>query len=199
LRDTEQIWVSNVAGERVARYLCNIGTSRTVKPRFVVSQQQQCGVRNSYFQVAQLGSDRWAALIGAWYLMRNECLVVNSGTATTVDALSAQGEFTGGVILPGVELMQSSLNASTAQLKSDQGKYVPFPKNTADAMLSGAIQASCGAIQRQHALLTHDKASVVLSGGVARVLQDHLTMPLRVVDNLVLQGLLIIAQEESVA
>jgi len=199
LRDIEQVWVSNVAGEEVARHIRDIGVGRNVKPHFVVAQQQQCGVRNGYSQAGQLGSDRWAALIGAWQLVHGECLVVSCGTATTIDTLSGQGEFTGGLILPGVELMQSSLSTTAARLMPGRGRYVPFPKNTADAMFSGAIQASCGAIQRQHALLAHSSAPVVLTGGAAALLQDHINIPLHVVDNLVLQGLLIIAQEASVA
>ena len=114
----------------------------------------------------------------------------------------------GGLILPGVDLMLSSLCDTTAQLMTSRhethlsgnpGEYVPFPKNTADAMFSGVIQANCGAIQLQHALLDNDCAPVVLSGGAAEVLQEHLKMPLRIADNLVLQGLLIIAQEASEA
>ncbi len=199
LHDIEQVWVSNVAGDKVARHIREIGVDRGGKPHFVVARQEQCGVRNGYAQAGQLGSDRWAALIAAWHLVRGECLAVSCGTATTIDALSGQGEFTGGLILPGVELMQSSLGAATARLKTGPGEYMPFPDNTAAAMFSGAIQASCGAIQRQHALLVHNSAPVVLSGGAGRVLQEHLGMPLRIVDDLVLQGLLLIAQEASEA
>ncbi|MCR4305136.1 MAG: type III pantothenate kinase [Gallionella sp.] len=190
----QQIWVSNVAGEEVARQIRNI---RDGQPHFVVAREQQCGVRNGYSNAGQLGCDRWVALIAAWHLLHEKCLVVNCGTATTIDTLSGQGEFRGGLILPGVELMQRSLVAATDQLKSTQGKYVPLPRNTADALYSGAIQASCGAIERQHALLGDDSAPVVLSGGAAGALREHLGMPLHVVDNLVLQGLMLIAQETN--
>jgi type III pantothenate kinase len=226
LNDIEQVWVSNVAGEEIALQISNFGADRNVQPHFIVPREEQCGVQNGYSQPGQLGSDRWAALVAAWHLIDGECLVVNCGTATTIDALSGQGVFMGGLILPGVDLMLSSLCDTTAQLMTSRyekllmeplaiplgsqkatakwlvmsghpGEYVPFPKNTADAMFSGVIQASCGAIQRQHALLDHDSAPVVLSGGAAEVMQEHLHMPLRIVDNLVLQGLLIIAQEAS--
>ena len=76
---------------------------------FIGAREKQCGVRNGYAKPAQLGSDRWAALIAAWHLVQRKCLVVDSGTATTIDTLSGQGEFVGGLILPGVELMQRSL------------------------------------------------------------------------------------------
>jgi len=197
--DIQQIWVSNVAGEEVAHHIRNIAVGQPVQPRFIVAQEMQCGVRNGYSNAAQLGSDRWAALIAAWHLVQGKCLVVNCGTAITIDALSGQGEFLGGLILPGVELMQRSLAGATDQLKSvhlkpGQGKYEQFPLNTADALFSGAIQAGCGAIQRQHILLGDGDAPVVLSGGAAGVLLGNINLPLRVVDNLVLQGLLLISQ-----
>ena len=126
-------------------------------------------------------------------------MVVNCGTAITIDTLSGQGEFIGGLILPGFDLMQHSLAAATNQLKSveakpGQGKYAQFPLNTADALFSGAMQACCGAIQRQYALLEDEDAPVVLSGGSAGLLQGNLNLPLRVMDNLVLRGLLLISQ-----
>ncbi|HYR05544.1 MAG TPA: type III pantothenate kinase [Gallionella sp.] len=196
LQDVRQAWVSNVAGEDIAQHIRNACMS--TQPRFVVAQEAQCGVRNGYSNPSQLGSDRWAALIAAWHLVGGVCLVVNSGTATTVDALSTQGEFIGGLILPGVELMQRSLCDATARLQVSQaGEYSPFPLNTADALYSGVLQASCGAIERQHALLGDSSAPVVLSGGAAAMLRDRLNVPLRIVDNLVLQGLLLIAQEAN--
>ena len=200
LHDIQQIWVSNVAGEECAQHIRNIGASKSAQPHFVVARKLECGVRNAYSNPSQLGSDRWAALIAAWHLVHGECLVVNSGTATTIDALSAQGGFVGGLILPGVELMQRSLVAATDQLKSAPGEYVRFPLNSADALFSGAIQASCGAIERQYNLLGDDSAPVILSGGAARVLQPCLDQklfaaPPRVVENLVLQGLSLMALE----
>jgi type III pantothenate kinase len=201
-RDLEQIWVSNVAGEEVARHVRKIGGARPENVHFIVAQEMQCGVRNEYSIAAQLGSDRWAALIAAWNLVQGECLVVNSGTAITIDALSGDGKFCGGLILPGVELMRRSLAGATEQLTSShveagKGRFVQFPQNTADAMFSGAIQAACGAIERQHALLGDEDAPVVLSGGAAAVLKENLKLPLRVVDNLVLQGLLLISKGSS--
>ena len=80
---------------------------------FIAARNEQCGVRNLYQPPVQLGSDRWAALIAAWQQEHTSCLVVNCGTATTLDALSAQGEYLGGLILPGVSMMQKSLVTGT--------------------------------------------------------------------------------------
>jgi type III pantothenate kinase len=206
VQDIRQVWVSNVAGESVAQHIRNIGVSEH-RLHFVDASGEQCGVRNGYSSPSQLGSDRWASLIAAWSLVHGSCLVVNSGTATTIDALSGRGEFLGGLILPGLNLMQRSLIESADQLKSVivkpiQGGVMSFPMNSVDALYSGAIQASCGAIERQYALLNDDRAPVILSGGAAEILQPNLNQKLfrvkpRIVDNLVLQGLLLMAQESK--
>lgn len=197
--DLRQVWVSNVAGTKVEHRIRDACAVRHWQPQFIRSQAAQCGVRNGYENPEQLGCDRWAALIAAWHHARRACLVVCSGTATTIDALSDRGEFMGGLILPGIELMQRSLAGATAQLPLAEGCYAGFPRNTADALVSGVIQASCGAIQRQYELLGVPGAPVLLSGGAAQVLQLHLPLSARMMDNLVLQGLLLIAQEASEA
>lgn len=197
--DVEQVWVSNVAGSEVDRQIKAACAVRHWMPQFITAQVDACGVCNGYALPEQLGSDRWAALIAAWHHVGAACLVVSSGTATTIDALSASGEFIGGLILPGIELMQRSLTSATALLPAGGGHYTSFPHSTADALFSGAVQASCGAIQRQYALLDMIGAPVLLSGGAAYLLSPHLNLPVQMVDNLVLQGLLLIAQEASKA
>jgi type III pantothenate kinase len=191
--DVQEVWVSNVAGAQVARQL--VDACFPLLPRFVGAQDTQCGVTNSYAIPAQLGSDRWAALIAAWQHVRGACLVVNSGTASTIDALSNSGEFLGGLILPGIELMRNSLGGAAANLQSGGGSYADFPRNTKDAMQSGALQATCGAIARQYQLLGVADAPVLLGGGAAPVLLAHLGLPVQRAGNLVLQGLLLIANE----
>lgn len=192
-----EVWVSNVAGDEVAAHLAAACKSRAWTMHLIGSKKQQCGVRNAYKVAERLGSDRWASLIAAWQMTRSPTLVVTCGTATTIDALSAQGEFMGGLILPGLTLMQSSLIDATAKLVHDAGRYAAFPINTADAIWSGALQATCGAIQRQYALLNDDKAQILLSGGAAQELQELLGIPAQIVRNLVLHGLKSIAEEVS--
>jgi len=131
--------------------------------------------------------------------MQGACLVVNCGTATTVDALSARGEFLGGLILPGVDMMQGCLTKGTAQLEAAEGALKDFPLNTADAIHSGMIRAMLGAIESQFVLLRAKEADVncVLSGGAAAKVTPHLSMPFHRVDNLVLRGLQIIGESEA--
>lgn len=195
LPEVSAVWVSNVAGAEVARHIQEACATRGWKAQFVRAQAQQCGVSNRYASPQQLGSDRWAALVAAWHRVGSAVLVVNCGTATTIDALSDQGEFMGGLILPGIALMQHSLVAQTAQLELGEGVYQAFPCNTADAILSGALQATCGAIQRQYALLEDARVPVLLGGGSASAVWELLPLPLLPVVDLVLQGLKVMAEE----
>lgn len=194
-----RILVSNVAGEAVAQRLRAVCAGWASPLEFVTARAEQCGVRNGYQQPERLGSDRWAALIAAWNRVRGACLVVNCGTATTVDALSAQGEFLGGLILPGTGLMQRSLAANTAQLVAEQGTLQDFPRNTADAIHSGMLRATQGAIRYQFDLLRTRYGAVrcLLGGGAADVVQPHLDLPLERMDNLVLKGLQIIGESKA--
>ncbi|MDH2918150.1 MAG: type III pantothenate kinase [Sideroxydans sp.] len=191
------VWASNVAGDGVAAQLRDAVAAHKVPLHIIQAQRAQGGVQNGYENAAQLGSDRWAALLAARALCQDDCLVVSCGTATTIDALNAQGEFLGGLILPGLDLMRSSLLARTAQLKHADGRYAKFPRNTADAIMSGALQATLGALLQQYAVLQNNAAQVILTGGAAGALQAQLELPVRVVENLVLHGIAHIAQEHT--
>jgi type III pantothenate kinase len=144
-----------------------------------------------------LGSDRWSALIGARSLEKGPCLVVCAGTALTADALDADGRFLGGIIAPGLRLMQRALADNTAALQIQQGAFAPFPDNTADALHSGALQALVGAVER---MLRQLEAQVgqtprcLASGGDAPLLLPLLPPHTQHVENLVLEGLIRMAR-----
>ena len=196
-----RIIISNVGGETMAQCMRNICAKWPVPVEFVVARKVQCGVSNAYEDAAKLGSDRWAALIAAWQHFRRACLVVNCGTATTVDALSDEGEFLGGLILPGVTLMQQSLLHNAAQLQEMDGIVQDFPRNTTDAIHSGIVRATVGAIEHQYTLLkspgSAERIACILSGGAAGQIEKHLGMPAKRVDNLVLEGLKIIGEASA--
>ena len=191
----DRIIVSNVAGAAVAAAIAQAFPASLMHT--IRSTARQCGVSNHYEHPAQLGSDRWAALIGAHQLGARTALVVTAGTALTVDALHA-GEFLGGLIAPGYRLMRTALVQNTAQLDADKGEFRAFPTNTADAISTGCQLALTGAIQQMAATLqqrAQQPVQIWLNGGDAEMLLPHLSLPTRLEDNLVLTGLHIIAQE----
>ncbi len=194
-----RVLVSNVAGEALAQQVRAACAMWPCSPEFVTARAEQCGVRNAYRQPERLGSDRWAALIAARQQVQGASLVVSCGTATTVDALSADGEFLGGLILPGMALMQRSLTSNTAQLGAERGTLQDFPRTTADAIYSGMLRATLGAIRHQFELLQDRQGSAVclLTGGAADELQAHLDLPLVRMENLVLKGLQVIGESKT--
>jgi len=204
LNAPSRVVVSNVAGERVRDAIEHAVAGYGVAPQWVRGRQQQCGVKSGYADPAQLGSDRWAGLIAAWKLYGGRaCVVVNAGTTLTADALSQDGVFLGGVIVPGFELMRAALDGGTAQLRRQPGAFHYFPDNTADAIASGAINALAGAIDRMRGYMEESAQGtplIVLSGGGAFLLEPRLAREaasIEVVDNLVLEGLLEIAKQEE--
>jgi len=187
----------NVAGPAVATRIEALAVRLAMPLEWFRSGAADAGVTNGYERPAQLGDDRWAALIGARGHHTGPALVIMAGTATTIDALDATGAFRGGLILPGLDLMQRALARDTADLPEAQGEYRAMPTNTDDAIFSGCLDATLGAIERMAARMPRRAANaeflILLSGGaaplLAPLLAPHLAPPCRVFDNLVLDGL----------
>jgi len=188
--NADRVVACNVAGEAVGAAISAALAAR-FRPVSWLASSAQCGsVRNGYELPERLGADRWAALIGARAQTMSACLVVCVGTATTVDWLAADGEFRGGLILPGVDLMRASLARNTAQLPLAEGEFRCAPRNTNDAIVSGCLHAQIGAIERMYAKLASEPGALcLLTGGAAPSLVPHLTIPFVQVENLILDGL----------
>jgi len=180
----------NVAGADAARGIEGALSESGVALTWVAAAREAAGVRSLYDDPSQLGADRWAALLGARAAHAGACLVVNCGTATTIDVLDAAGVFQGGLILPGLSLMRSSLGSATAQLRPAPGQVTALPRNTDDAIASGCIAATAGAVLRMFAHIAGQATPLcLLCGGAAEALEPHLGLPLRRIDTLVLDGL----------
>jgi type III pantothenate kinase len=125
-------------------------------------------------------------------------LVVHAGTALTADVLSRDGEFLGGVIVPGHDLMRRALAAHTAGLRRQPGAFHHFPRTTGDAIASGTINALCGTIERIARFMEQGgekEPLIVIGGGDADRVAEQLGAAVQRVDNLVLEGLVVIARE----
>ncbi len=194
----EKIVISNVAGEGAHQLLVNWTSIFDAETLWLRAESERCGVKNRYERPEQLGSDRWAALIAARAVHNGPCLVVNAGTATTVDMLAADGSFLGGAILPGVELMRFVLHEHTGRLPIQQGSYRDSPRNTIDAIETGCRHAQAGAIERMYRAFREIEASplCIVAGGAGASLMEQLSAPRRYVENLVLDGLARIALDE---
>jgi len=152
---------------------------------------------NGYRDPAQLGADRWHAMIAARLSFPGQPLVVVcAGTATTVDSIDAAGRFLGGVIAPGASLMTESLARGTARLPRSTGRPAAMPDNTDDAIATGVADALAGLVERRVRALRRATAppQLVVAGGRAGELASRLTLAddvggITIEEHLVLRGL----------
>jgi len=193
----------NVAGDAVRRRVEEQLELWDIAPRWVVPSRHDDGVINGYEHPTRLGSDRWAALIGArWHVQQRArqqraaerpALVVMVGTAVTVDSLDAEGRFLGGLIMPGFGLMLRALEQGTSGLRVPTGEVVDFPTNTSDALMSGGAHALAGAIERIHRRLVSRCGAeplLLMTGGAAVKMSPITDLPFETVDSLIFDGLL---------
>ncbi len=173
-----------------------------VAPQWVVASLEEAGLRNGYDHPTRLGADRWVAMVGARHrVLRREgprpMVVVMVGTAVTVEAVDAEGMFLGGLILPGHGIMLRALESGTAGLHVPTGEVSAFPTNTSDALTSGGTYAIAGAVERmvQH-VHRHcgTEPACIMTGGAGWKMAPHMTRPFELVDNLIFDGLLEMAQ-----
>jgi type III pantothenate kinase len=172
------IWVVNVAGASVRKEVELFVRQRySVGVRFVESGGAVPGLVNAYKDASQLGADRWVAMIGAVALGSEPVCLVDAGTAVTIDFV-AQGKHLGGLILPGLALMQSALFSSTGNIErftrpmGEGRNFKELGIDTDTAVRHGSVQAVVGAIQfatRQHSE-SFGAFKLLLTGGDAPIL-----------------------------
>jgi type III pantothenate kinase len=168
-----------------------------------------------YTRPEQLGADRWVSMLGvsaalSGQAMRPPFLLATFGTATTLDTVSGNGIFEGGLILPGPALMRQSLVSGTANLPFAHGSLQDFPTDTHQAISSGVAAAQAGAVVRQWlaGFRRYGQAPTIYAAGggwqeveaeTRRLLADAATamglLPpeVRLIENPVLKGLAFIA------
>lgn len=200
LPEPERVVVCSVAGAEIRHIIETATRDLWGKAATMFHASASCaGVRNGYRDPETLGSDRWAALIGAHHEIGGPLCVVDCGTAVTVDALAADGEFLGGAIFPGLALLRSGLSAGTAGAGSAPGDAADcVARGTADAVAAGTLYGLAGAVDRLVAecrnVLGAD-ARVVLTGGDAPALDSQFGFESVHIPDLVLRGLAV-AEEE---
>lgn len=175
------------------------------RPRWVVSSAAEAGVTSGYDHPTRLGADRWVAMIGARHRVLatgapRPMVVVMIGTAVTVEAVDVDGRFLGGLILPGHGIMLRALESGTAGLHVPTGDVRMFPTNTSDALTSGGTFAIAGAVERMR---QHVRAhcgvepACYMTGGAGWKMAPSMVSPFELVDGLIMDGLLVIAQARA--
>ena len=129
----------------------------------------QCG----YAEPEKLGVDRWLAMLAARRRYSEALIVVDAGSAATFDVVSAEGKHFGGYILPGLELMRTSLSGGTDQVHVERvgASNLALGCNTAAAVNSGALAALCALAEK---LSCEHSARIVVAGGGGKLISEQL-------------------------
>lgn len=197
----DEVVVVSVAGAALEGRLRRVVSRLLQVPiRFVRSTTAAAGVTIGYREPWRLGADRWVALVGARSVAARSraVLVVDVGTAMTIDLVDGVGQHRGGAIVPGPELMMRALLTKTRGIRvraaaaRQQRSAGLFADNTRAAIEAGALHAAAGLIERA-VLAARDllgsRPQLVLTGGAADQLVPLLNCPVELVPDLVLRGL----------
>lgn len=158
-------------------------------------------LRIAYDEPGHLGVDRFLALLAASERDDGPWLLVSLGSAVTVDVLASYGQHMGGVIAPSSEHMRAALGQRFPALDQPVGQAFEFAGDTADAIASGARNAVLGLVERSRRLAEARLGlapRVILSGGGADAFAPDLPFPVETSVWLVLDGLALLSQGESV-
>jgi len=171
IRQVSSVAISTVASEeRRAHLLDSLAKLCPAPVQFYWSEQARNGLVNAYQDVSRMGADRWHAMYGAWLDHKQGFVVVDAGSAVTVDYVDSRGRHLGGYILPGLQMMLRSLRTDAARiwfdpdhgLATDPGRSTGECVNHGLAWLSGAMVERVIADVRKHSL-----SDVLVTGGDA--------------------------------
>ncbi|QBG35998.1 type III pantothenate kinase [Litorilituus sediminis] len=190
----EGVIVASVANELLVDALHLWCKQNNKSFKQVVSEQQKANLCSAYDKPESLGVDRWLALVAVSNIYpQQNCLIVDAGTATTIDLLTADGQHQGGYILAGIDTLYSAVLSDTTLVHAEKSTQatLAFGKNTSANVNNACWAATIGAInvaiEQAEQLAKLDK--VIITGGNAHKLQQHLQLPSEHVANLIFQGL----------
>ncbi|HOO51687.1 MAG TPA: type III pantothenate kinase [Alphaproteobacteria bacterium] len=168
-----------------------------VRPKFIGKEitTEQIGIKVEIDRPQELGADRIvnAAAIKTYY--KQDVIVVDFGTATTLDIILADGTFKGGVIAPGANLSMAALHAAAAKLPKIGVAKPPkvVGTNTVDAMQSGIFYGYAGLVEGLISRMKQESGlepMVLATGGLAALFRQELDIISQIDEELTLKGLL---------
>lgn len=178
-----------------------VANSLGINPRTMEPRASCAGLKSGYADPSRLGVDRWLAMLGARALGGGAWLVVDAGTAMTVDAVSAGGLHLGGYIVPGYRMQISMLGSKTARI----GNVVPavgsgWGRETASAVANGVALELAALVDRALVELAgggDDTCRLIVTGGDAELLAPLLRTASEVDPDLVFRGMLVELSDPS--
>jgi len=199
-RPGQKIVLSSVVPEKARLALRAFARQATRGDFLTVSARLNLGAGIDYPRPYTIGADRLANAAAVRHLYGAPAVVVDFGTAVTFDILSARGDYIGGVIAPGLEVMTDYLFQRTALLPRIRPiePTSAIGRSTREAMLAGAVYGYRGLVreillQIRRQLGSPRRLHVVATGGYAALISARLPVIKIVHPNLTLEGLRIVA------
>jgi type III pantothenate kinase len=204
LDDPQRVIVSNVAGADYERSVRTWVKRRwKINPEFLRPEAHGCGVTNAYSTPERLGADRWACLLAAHAHYAGPAVVIDCGTAITIDALARDGAHLGGLIVPGLDLMTTALTSNAPGVRLD-GPGVRetslLGHSTETAVSGGVLYTAVSLVDRVFMDLRAELGKAVallLTGGDAERILPLLSCQPVHEPELVLKGLAVYAEETA--
>lgn len=144
----------------------------------IIDGTEGIGMRNNYRTPTTLGADRICHALAAKESYGAPVIVIDFGTATTIDVIAENGSFLGGAIAPGVETSMQALDRGTARLSAVE---LTFPRSvigsaTTECIQSGVLYGTVGAVEgivRRIQKILGTRTVVVATGGFARLIASQ--------------------------
>jgi len=192
-RPFEEIWVASVAGAEADGRIGELIEVRTgVRPHFYYSRPADFGVDNCYPEPRRLGVDRWVALVECWQRF-GAGIIVDCGSALTIDAVDDAGRFLGGYIVPGLGMLRGALLRDTADVHVEQARpRLELGRSTGECVHNGLLRMSVAFVTDVVVELRErlpDTCKVLVTGGDADELSSAFSFEFMHLPDLVLDGL----------
>jgi type III pantothenate kinase len=210
LNAPDRVLLCSVANDEDTSALSEFCGSRwNVPVQRLHTEPFQAGIKNGYEQPESLGVDRWMSVIGAAHTHGMPVVIMDLGTATTLDAVDENGEHVGGLILPGPASMRKVLKTETEMRTSgdhaaddigrgtEKGPGVGPAVSTREGISEGIYAAQLGALNqfmRHVGAQPGTEPALVLTGGAADEIRSRLDFEYEFDPWLVFKGMLIVSR-----
>lgn len=191
-----EAWLSSVSNDANSAALIDYFVAHDIKVTAVTTEAKAFGVTNAYKEYQTLGIDRWLGLIAAHMEQPKNTVIIDAGTAITVDWLAADGTHLGGWIVPGVELMVSAITSRSRRVfvkDTAYGRANHLGSSTPEGLQDGCVNAFVGIIKQALSVteteLDWNDYRLLLTGGSYPLLPADIKRRGEERPELVLQGL----------
>lgn len=205
-KSINEVYITSVISSKENKKLQTyIERNFKVKSKQIKSTKSLIGVKNGYKQPSKLGNDRWCTIVGAYNLFKVPLIIVDCGTAISIDCVNGYGQHLGGYILSGFDGYSKSFSNADKLKKIKLNKKniknnLATAKNTKDALLSGYMLMVTSAIEKifkQLQIKIRKKPLLILTGAYGKQISSHLSIPVKNEPNLVLKSLGVISDRKN--